>query len=113
MTTCSVCNKDLGIIEYTLCDDCDDAKWAGLEEELARRSARIAELEAERRWVPVGERLPSERANRVLALTVPGCRIVAHYGSLGDWVDMSGAIRDVTQWMPLPPLPAPPKKEEK
>ena len=29
--------------------------------EINRQSARIAELEAERRWIPVGERLPEEK----------------------------------------------------
>jgi len=44
-----------------------------LREENANLTARIAELEAERRWIPVGERLPEKSGwYRVGAINVYG-----------------------------------------
>lgn len=69
-------------------------------------TARIAELEAERRWIPVSERLPEEYV-KVIAFA-KDCMNV-------DWVlpeDLrevgKGAfarLYNVTHWMPLPKLP--------
>ena len=62
--------------------------------------ARIAELEAERRWIPVGERLPEERQN-VLALDRTGTAYHWEYSrSLSNIF-----VSDYTHWMPLPQLP--------
>ena len=82
------------------------------EEELARKimqvHSRIAELEADRRWIPVSERLPKENAP-VLVLTVLGGMFVdfIHGKSVvtgnPDFYELD--IEDVTHWMPLPKLP--------
>jgi len=82
------------------------------EEELARKimqmHARIAELEAAQRWIPVSERLPKENAP-VLVLTVLGGMFVdfIHGKSVvtgnPDFYELD--IEDVTHWMPLPKLP--------
>lgn len=69
---------------------------------------RIAELEADRRWIPVSERLPKENAP-VLVLTVLGGMFVdfIHGKSVvtgnPDFYELD--IEDVTHWMPLPKLP--------
>jgi len=71
---------------------------------LAEAATRLEELVEERRWVPVGERLP-EIGVRVLV--IDGDRI-AVYSWEGDlwwsgecWRDML----EVAFWMPLPPGP--------
>lgn len=75
-----------------------------IEDDLRKR---IAELEAERRWVPVSERLP-EAETRVLVATPTGYMEV-------DWrfsepiIDCGLAnfysLDNVTHWMPLPEPP--------
>ena len=77
-------------------------------------NARIAELEAERRWVPVSERLP-EAETRVLVATPTGYMEV-------DWrfsepiIDCGLAnfysLDNVTHWMPLPESPNDTQKEQ-
>ena len=68
--------------------------------EINRQSARIAELEAARRWIPVGERLPEERQN-VLALDKTGTAYHWEYSrSLSNIF-----VSDYTHWMPLPGMP--------
>lgn len=90
------------------------------EAELTALRARIAELEAEARWIPVGERLP-EPDKIVLALWHHGgidCDTVSE--SLMDrghgWreKEMGGlniymTFWEVTHWRPLP---APPEEKE-
>lgn len=62
--------------------------------------ARIAELEAERRWIPVGERLPEEKQN-VLALDKTGTAYHWEYSrSLSNIF-----VGYYTHWMPLPKPP--------
>jgi len=78
-----------------------------MKEKLAREHqlsdalhARIAELEAARRWIPVGERLPEERQN-VLALDRTGTAYHWEYSrSLSNIF-----VSDYTHWMPLPGMP--------
>ena len=63
-------------------------------------NARIAELEASRRWIPVGERLPEEKQN-VLALDRTGTAYHWEYSrSLSNIF-----VSDYTHWMPLPEVP--------
>ncbi len=63
-------------------------------------NARIAELEAERRWIPVSERLPEERQN-VLALDRTGTAYHWEYSrSLSNIF-----VGYYTHWMPLPNPP--------
>ena len=70
--------------------------------------SRIAELEAERHWIPVSERLPEENAP-VLVLTVLGGMFVDFiYGKsvvTGNPGFYELDIEDVTHWMPLPTPP--------
>lgn len=76
--------------------------------EIQRLTARIAELEGERRWIPVSERLPKENAP-VLVLTVLGGMFVdfIHGKSVvtgnPDFYELD--VEDATHWMPLPKLP--------
>jgi len=91
--------KDLSNKEIEYTDLWDDA--------LALQ-ARIAELEGERRWIPVSERLPKENAP-VLVLTVLGGMFVDFiYGKSvvtgnPDFYELD--VEDVTHWMPLPTPP--------
>jgi len=86
--------------------DAEDA--ASLLSLIETNEARIAELEAERRWIPVSERLPKENAP-VLVLTVLGGMFVdfIHGKSVvtgnPDFYELD--IEDVTHWMPLPTPP--------
>ena len=78
--------------------------FSGIVERASKSESRIAELEAERRWIPVSERLP-EAETRVLAATPTGYMEV-------DWrfsepiIDCGFAnffsLDNVTHWMPLP-----------
>lgn len=62
--------------------------------------SKNAKLEAERRWIPVGERLPEERQN-VLALDRTGTAYHWEYSrSLSNIF-----VSDYTHWMPLPSAP--------
>ena len=68
----------------------------------------IAELEAERRWIPVGERLPTEDGY-YWALDI--FKQEQKYKFVqGKWRDQSGMLVEylatrVTHWMPLPNPP--------
>ena len=69
--------------------------------------ARIAELEAAQRWIPVSERLP-EPYTRVLACIKSGYMEVDYMYS-EPIVDVGiadfNSLDNVTHWMPLPPSP--------
>ncbi len=76
---------------------------------LAEVATRLEELVEERRWVPVGERLPED--HRRVVVNVPSL-----YGPQVAWL-VNGKWRDgigcgdepigcrVTHWQPLPPGP--------
>ena len=70
-------------------------------------NARIAELEAAQRWIPVSERLP-EPYTRVLACIKSGYMEVDYMYS-EPIVDVGiadfNSLDNVTHWMPLPPSP--------
>jgi hypothetical protein len=65
--------------------------------------------EWERRWIPVGERLP-DRNEIVLATDQDGVTVGSYSPMLDDWWTLHGdrmapgAV--VTNWMPLPKPPA-------
>jgi len=67
--------------------------------------ARIAELEAQLRWIPVSERLPEENGQYLIFWECKhgkGIEIDAYSTSLG-WHDVYSDLH--THWMPLPNLP--------
>jgi hypothetical protein len=69
---------------------------------------RIAELEAERRWIPVSERLPLLRDGKaVLVYTKSGEIYSGLYLGNNEWTGLLHDFRegDVTHWMPLPETP--------
>ena len=80
----------------------------GLRECHLRAVARIAELEAERRWIPVSERLPLDDG---YYWTMDIFKQEQKYKfSQGKWRDQSGMLVEfsathVTHWMPLPEPP--------
>jgi len=64
------------------------------------KNARIAELEAERRWIPVSERLPEEKQS-VLALDRTGTAYHWEYSKCLSNI----FVGYYTHWMPLPEPP--------
>ena len=81
-----------------------------LEKNADALNARIAELEAERRWIPVGERLP-EIGVRVLFYNNFIKNIHKGWFSCDEWVSEigvfynGGKLKRITHWMPLPKFP--------
>ena len=69
-------------------------------EEVPALNARIAELEAERRWIPVSERLPKEKQS-VLALDRTGTAYHWEYSKCLSNI----FVGYYTHWMPLPEPP--------
>lgn len=72
-------------------------------------TARIAELEAAQRWIPVSERLPevNEDVFTVVYDTNDGSTSVSalkHHGD-GVWFTWDKGYYVVTHWMPMPKLP--------
>lgn len=90
--------------EQYLCDaiECEAA------DEIDRLRSEIARLREERRWVPVGERLPEKYQSVIVALTpdskgrVEVCEAVHWKGS--DFETDRGNY-ECSHWMPLPPGP--------
>ncbi len=105
-------------MSWIICKDCDyewfqldgvDVHARLLPDYLNNYEARIAELEAERRWIPVSERLPDKRLP-VLVYTIYGETYSAML--LGEvWTGLHRDFRkgEITHWMPLP---EPPKERE-
>jgi len=67
-------------------------------------TARIAELEEERRWIPVSERLP-ENISNVLILSRGEQLIASYLSKYSLWYVPFVDKPVVTHWMPLPELP--------
>lgn len=67
-------------------------------------TARIAELEAERRWIPVSERLP-ENISNVLILSRGEQLIASYHSKYSLWYVPFVDKPVVTHWMPLPKPP--------
>jgi len=78
-----------------------------LNEMLKKTQARIAELEAQQRWIPTNERLP-EDFERILVASNYYVRLSFVYHSVtGEvcWTDGEyGMFEGVTHWRPLPKL---------
>jgi len=102
------CPQELGTL--VLCGDCGSYstvdRWntRPIEDAL---NARIAELEAARRWIPVGERLPEENQQ---ILSTDGKEFYLDYYARWEGKDNPPCFCDglswaVTHWMPLPEPP--------
>ena len=77
-----------------------DDNWLADMVELA--CDEIARLREERRWVPVGERLP-EMLQNVLVCSSRGIHF-ASLDSRGQWLDEDeNPGKKITHWQPLPP----------
>jgi len=75
--------------------------------EMAEAESRIAELEAERRWIPVSERLP-ELDQDVLAIVDDNVAVGHFYDDQYHPICFStddDCLLVATHWMPLPELP--------
>jgi len=100
---------DYGNIYIYRCQSCQ-AEWgSGVDVGIANLKSRIAELEAERRWIPVSERLP-KRGQPVLVLTKgEGIMIDKLVPDMptpdGVMWWMNNLSYFVAHWMPLPELP--------
>jgi hypothetical protein len=81
-----------------------DAKMVDLEIRCRNSLSEIARLREERRWVPVGERLP-DRMQTVWVLSSLGAH-TASLDSFGQWLDDDeNPAKKITHWQPLPPGP--------
>lgn len=67
--------------------------------------AELKRLRAEKRWIPVKERLPD--LDERVAVTIAGTRyrsVAWRYLDDGSW-SFYCTLGEPTHWMPLPPLP--------
>jgi hypothetical protein len=63
--------------------------------------------EWERRWIPVGERLPQPDVDVLVHFAISGFEIGCIEGLSGGWLCARDVCRDeATHWMPLPEPPA-------
>mgnify|MGYP001335451616 CR=1 FL=1 len=100
---CDNCGK---IVHDILCPTCaDQLKSSHDEDTITALRARVAELEAAQRWIPVTERLPEDTRDVLVwcGITEKGCYSPSqHMWSVYD--DGYSPI-PVTHWMPLPQPP--------
>jgi len=89
-----------------------DAGWVyTIEDDAAAKE--LARLASSRRWIPVGERLPENREDRVLVLMDDGSvgvawdilRLPVDKYLCSSWDDRISSYDAVTHWMPLPEPP--------
>jgi len=99
---CDNCGK---IVHDILCPTCaDQLKSSHDEDTIAALRARIAELEAALRWIPVTERLPEKI--KVVNVSDGICVGAGYVCNFGDWIlDGKVDMQSVTHWMPLPQPP--------
>jgi len=76
-----------------------------LLDEIGALQARIAELEAERRWIPCSERMPDKNGWYLVMIANEWYDVSSDYcakiGGEVYWSDKSS----ITHWMPLPDPP--------
>ena len=71
---------------------------------------RIEELEQERRWTSVDERLPNSSERVLIRMSNYYTVIASYFRNQKCWKNDAGAtVHNVTHWQPLP---QPPKEEE-
>ena len=96
------------------CEDCFENRKGGVYEDRWNTrpiedalNARIAELEAERRWIPVSERLPERDGFYLVLENVNQVAGYYHWCKVFGWNTDGGRtnIQSVTHWMPLPEPP--------
>ena len=112
-STVSTCvSKTIGEIELKVSGKAllDDYKRLLLENRNLKE--RVAELEGERRWIPVSERLPEDRVTILAAfnnreiLTAKYYKYYEGFGSVENYWRIEGwHSGNVTHWMPLPESP--------
>lgn len=89
---------------------------------LLRNAADAIEELSKPRWIPVAERLPESVDDDVLVTDGEGYAVgfwredakawdSTDFGWLENRSEPPCGIHTVTHWMPLPPLPEPPKEE--
>jgi NMD protein affecting ribosome stability and mRNA decay len=102
---CKRCGANEDRIHGFCSIECRDQFY--LEEDIAELTTRIAELEEERRWIPVSERLP-ELDQDVFAV-VEGEIVKGHFYQDFDGVTHfstdDDALLVATHWFPMPQLP--------
>lgn len=77
------------------------------EAEVKRLAARVAELEAEARWIPVGEALPDECVD-VLVCADGQVRTAIRADDIDgvtNWYANDWGVYGVTHWRPMPKPP--------
>lgn len=90
---------------------------------LLTEAANVIEKRSKPRWIPVTEALPESIDDDVLVTDGEGCAVgywrpdaqawdSTDFGWLENRSEPPCGIHTVTHWMPLPPLPEPPKEEE-
>ena len=85
------------------------ANFEALQAELDAARARIAELEAARRWVPVGERLPEKRGEYLVRSHYRDDTFIAICEYDPDLIGSGWrTVSWVTHWQPLPAAPEAP-----
>ena len=103
------CPQELGTI--VVCNDCGasaksivDWNTRPIEDAL---NARISELEAAQRWIPVSERLPERDGFYLVLENVNQVAGYYHWCKVFGWNTDGGRtnIQSVTHWMPLPEPP--------
>lgn len=97
--------------------DLAEASMHAYNGEIARMKleAELARLNAERRWIPVSERLPEihddydgEKSDCCYAIDIHKCVWIAYYRpDEKDWYELPAGIilTTITHWMPLPEPP--------
>lgn len=72
---------------------------------IGRLEERIAELEAERRWIPVGKRLPDGPFDVLVTYSDGRIGLAARAGKAWYATDGYDHEHGPTHWMPLPKPP--------
>lgn len=123
---CSECGHLVEIQDDAICDVCnigkmqhlrytkggDGSHWEGCEEvhldcRIAQLEAELARLNAERRWIPVSEKLPEIGFAGLCQVAGNGYVIAryAPYDSKEGWTSDEIGYCEVTHYSPLPPAP--------